>query len=411
MTRLTIAACIAALAATAGMAVAQDYANIVVGGDIVARIRTGGEHGSMHARAREIDQRVTDALANERHNIFVQETGLPDLYVAQVNGLWTLSIGDQVLMRAFPEDAAGAGTTTKAIAYQWKENFSRQLPRAVSPIHVPGWWVDPHAEEEAISGQKPHNMPDEDLVLTREVAAILQEARDMPEESFEALLPAMERTMLQRIWTYRHPACGAPPLTEHIRARSALKRARGLDEAKYRYEKYWLAGLTINKLRDAMDMPAGVGPVPEQRDLLDFEAPTPPSDTGGVASGATPADPATIAQPDLAAGTPIERVAIGTGLARDNSLLNMGQQFDASTAQLLVYLQIGDARPNTIVGVSLEKDGGIVARRLVRVSGDRRMAVTFYPARATTFETGDYRLKLSLNGEDAGVVPFRIGAR
>ena len=263
----------------------------------------------------------------------------------------------------------------------------------------------------AVSGQKPHGMPDEDLALTREIAAILQEARDMPEESFQALLPAMERTMLQRIWTYRHPACGAPPLTEHIRARSALKRARGLDEARYRYEKYWLAGLTINKLRDAMDMPAGVGPVPEQRELPDFEAPTPPSNTGGVASNPTPAGPAPIGEPSLAANTPIERVAIGTGLGRDNSLLNMGQQFDANTSQLLVYLQVDDARRNTIIGVTLEGDHGIVARRLVRVSGDRRMAVTFYPARATTFASGYYQMKLAVNGEDAGIVPFRIGAQ
>jgi hypothetical protein len=267
----------------------------------------------------------------------------------------------------------------------------------------------------AVSGQKPHGMPDEDLVLTREIAAVLQEAREMSDESFEAMLPAMERTMLQRIWSYRHPACGAPPLTEHIRARSALKRARGLDEAKYRYEKYWLAGLTIQKLREAMEMPAGIGPVPEQRDLPDFEAPTPPADTGGVASDPTPAGldtpetPAAIAQPSLAAGTPVERVAIGTGLGRDNSLLNMGQQFDANTSQLLVYLQIDDARQNTIVGVTLEGDEGIVARRLVRVSGDRRMAVTFYPAPATTFASGDYQVKLSVNGEDAGAVPFRIG--
>ncbi|MBD3293747.1 MAG: hypothetical protein GF393_12545 [Armatimonadia bacterium] len=104
-------------------------------------------------------------------------------------------------------------------------------------------------------------------------------------------------------------------------------------------------------------------------------------------------------------------MAIGTGLGRDNSLLNMGQQFDANTSQLLVYLQVKQARPNTIIGVSLEKDRGIVARRLVRVSGDRRIAVTFYPARATTFAIGDYQVKLSVNGEDTGTVPFRIGAR
>jgi len=410
VTRLKIAAFIAALLATCGAAVAQTRVPIIIAGEPVAYIRTGGQYGSIYQRQAQIDQRITNSLSNELSNIFVQETGVPNIDVYQADGRWTVAIGNQMLIQAYPEDAQGAGTTEKAMAFQWKENFARQLPRAVSPIHVPSWWTDPNAEEGgAVTGQREHGAATEDLPLVREVAAILQAARDTAtEEQFEELLPAMERTLLQTVWSYRHPACGSAPMTENIRAKSVLKRAKGLDESKYRYEKYWLAKVTIDRLREAMDMPAGVGPIPEQRELPDFTA---PADTGGgtVATDTGTTDAGTIGQPTLVAGTPIKRVAIGTGLGPDNALLNVGQQFDADTGQLLVYLQTDSAPQNTIIGVTIEKDGVIAVRRLVRVSGDRRMAVTFYPARATAFAGGDYELKLTVNGEDAGLVPFRIG--
>lgn len=389
------------MVATAGAAVAQDYANIVVGGEVVARIRTGGPHGSIYGRQAAIDQRVVQVLSNERDRIFVRELDGPALDVYQANGLWTLKIGNTMIIQAYPEDAVG--TTTKALIYQWKENFARQLPRAVSPIHVPAWYSERHPEGVGTTEKRMHDLPAEDSVLVREVAEILQTTRSLSDEQFSASLPAMEQWLLQRVWTYRHPACGPAPMTEHIRAKSALKRARGLSEEQYAAEKWWMAGLTITKLREALRVPEGIGPIPEQRDLPDFEAPTGPGE-GPVAPGPPPLEP-----PRLAPGTPIGRVAIATGLGDDNALLNPGQQFPADTAQLLVYLQVNGARQNTIVGVSLENSDGIVARRLVRVSGDRKMAVTFYPARATAFTSGDYQITLTVNGEDAGVVPFRVG--
>ncbi|MGI5817836.1 MAG: hypothetical protein ACOX9R_07030 [Armatimonadota bacterium] len=417
MSNLKIAACIAAIALTAGVAVAQDFANIVVGGEVVARIRTGGPHGSIYARQARIDQRVVQALSDERPHIFVQALGGPDLKVYQSEGRWTLGIGNTMLIQAFPEDAVG--TTTQALIHQWRENFKRQLPRACSPIHVPQWWRDANPDATGTTEKRMHNLPAEDAVLVREVAEILEDTRQITNEQFEARLPAMERTLIEWVWAYRHPSCGAPPMTEHIRAKSALKRARGLSDTEYGLEKWWMAGLTIERLRDAMKMPAGVGPVPEQRDLPDFdtpiapvEAPVAPEPVRPEPAAPTPAtpEPAAAGQAELLPGTPIERVAIATGLGPDNALLNVGEQFDADTPQLLVYLQLKGAARNTIVGVALAKDDGIVARRLVRVSGDRRMAVTFYPARATAFASGDYQVRLTINGEDAGHVPFRIGA-
>jgi len=404
----------------AGAAVAQNSTSIVIGGEIVAHIRTGGPYGSIYQRQAAIDQRITNAISNELKNIFVMNENHPELdgpklTIAQANDLWTLSIGNQMLIQAYPADANGSGTTTKALIYQWKENFFRALPLAPSPKDVPPWWTERHPEAAASFEPKPHGMPDQDLSLVREVALIFQSARDMAEADFEALLPAMEQSVIQLVWTYRHPACGPAPITENIRAKSALKRARGLVDAQYRAEKWWMSGLTIKKLRLEMRMPPGIGPVPEQRDLPDFTAPTGPQ-PGPVApdpiAGPTtpdPAQPEPIAEARLAPGSALRQVALGTGLGPNNEILNTGQEFGAEIGQLLVYLKIADARPNTIVGVTIGHGPEIVARRLVRVSGDRNLAVTFYPSRSTTFSTGDYKVLLTVNGEDAGVIPFRVG--
>jgi len=378
---------------TVGVAVAQNSASIVVGGKIVAHIRTGGPYGTIYQRQAAIDQRLTNAISNELKNIFVMNENHPELVI-----------------QAYPADATGS-RTTKQLVYQWKENFFRALPLAPSPKDVPAWWTERHPEAAASFEPKPHGMPDEDLPLVREVAAIFQSARDLPEERFEALLPAMEQAVIQRVWTYRHPACGAAPITENIRAKSALKRARGLSEEQYRAEKWWMAALTIKILRRETAMPPGIGPVPRERDLPDFAAPTPPS--GGVATGPagaapTQTGPEPIGDVRLAPGTPLSRVALGTGLGPNNEMLNIGQEFGADTGQLLVYMKISDAQPNTIVGVTIGHGPTIVARRLVRVSDDRPLAVTFYPSRSTTFAVGDYKVLLTVNGEEAGVIPFRV---
>ena len=226
MTRLKIAACIAALVVTAGAAVAQHYADIRLPNKLIARIRTGGPYGSVARREAEIYQRITEALSSELHNIFDEELGGPDLDVNKVDGVWTLSIGDQILIQAFHEDAAGAGTSTRALIYQWKANYAQQLPRAVSPIKVPDWYKEAHPENVGEPVKRMHDLPREDAVLVREVAEILEEARTVSDERFEALLPAMESALLQRVWTYRHPACGPPPMTvcTRLTCRPAIKR-------------------------------------------------------------------------------------------------------------------------------------------------------------------------------------------
>ena len=427
MRRLTIAACIAALLATAAIAAAQNVADIVVGGQIVARIRTGGEHGSINQRQAAIDQRIVKVLSDERGEIFIRELDGPRLKTFQANGRWALGIGNTTIIDVYPEDAAG--TPERTVIEQWKANFHRQLPRAVSPIHVPQWWKDAHPDEVASTEKKMHNLPPEDAVLIREIAEIFEAARTMSDEDFTRLLPGMERSVIDHVWSYRHPACGAAPITENIRAKSALKRARGLSPEQYAAEQWWMTGLTIEKLRETMRMPVGVGPVPEQRELPDFAAapvPVAPAPVAPAPVAPTPVAPAPVAPTPVAPApvaptpaapadatglvAPISRVVLCTALGPNNDLETARQDFSGPVRQLMVYLKLDSAAPNTIVGVTVGRGAEVEARRLLRVTGDRSLAVTFYPARgSTSLEPGDYKVLLTVDGEVAGVVPFRIG--
>ncbi len=409
---------------------------------MVARIRTAGPHGSLAQRESAIYQRITNALSNELHNIFVQELGGPRLTVHQRDGIWTLSIGNQMLIQAFPEDAAGAGTTPAQLVRQWKANYRQQLPRAVPPIRVPDWWKEANPEAVAEPERRSHGRPAEDAPLVREVVEFLEAAREMPAECFDEFLPAMEQSLVQFIWTYRHPDCGDPPIEAHIRVRSVLRRARGLSDEQYSNERWWLAGSTIEHLREAMDMPECAGPVPEQRELPDFEAPpepiaapaapvSPATEVAVEAEPATEVEPATDTEPvpqaeadaeptprsapepdidpvTITPGMPIQIAALGTGLGESANLLNMGQAFTAPVDQLLVYVQVAGAAPNTVLGVVMQGADGILARRRIRVSGDRKLAVTFAGSAAAAFVPGEYQCILTVNGADAASLPFVI---
>ncbi len=400
VSKLRIAATIAALTAAAGMAVAQDYANIVVANSVVARIRTGGDFGSLHAREAKISQRVVDALSYELDDIFSREHDGPNMKTYQSGGRWTLAVGDTMLIQAYSEDAVG--TTTRALIGQWKENFRRQLPRAVAPSKVPQWWRDAHPD--AVDGAllfQSHGLPEHDVPLVREIVAIFDAVRAMSDRRFAEVEENAQRALIERVRTYRNPACGPPPSNIHIRARSALRRVRAVDDDKYAAEKYMVAGQTITVLREAYEIPAGTGPIPQQRPLPDF--------TGGVGPADVPPVITPLPPPRIVPGTPIREARLATGLDADNQLLNVGQLFGADMGQLLVFVHVQDAPPNTIVGVSVRQGpDGIVGRRLLRVAGEKRLAVTFYPSRSQTFAPGDYECALTINGEDAGLIPFRV---
>jgi hypothetical protein len=119
---------IAVVALTAGIAVAQDGVNIVVGGDIVARVRAQGAADSVEARAAAINQAVQAACA----------TGNPaglEVSLKQVDGLWTVFIADRRIMSVYPAEADANGLPPHVLGSIWVEKFKNALPK-VSNVTV-----------------------------------------------------------------------------------------------------------------------------------------------------------------------------------------------------------------------------------------------------------------------------------
>ena len=75
----------------------------------------------------------------------------------------------------------------------------------------------------------------------------------------------------------------------------------------------------------------------------------------------------------------------------------------------MLYLQVKNAPAGTVVGVTMRKAETIVARRLMNLCGDRTLAVTFYPQAADRFSAGDYVCEITVGGQVAASIPFRIG--
>ena len=391
MIALFIAAVTALGAVTAS---AQDYVNIVVANGVVARIRTGGSYGSIYDRETRINQRIVVALSKE--DMFP-----PKMRVYQSSGLWTVAVGDTMLIEVYSQDAAGAGTDTKTLAYQWKENFAARLPLGVSPVRVPPGWTGPKPGDDLASEPLPSGLPPEDEPLVTALVREMQKIRTMGDEQFQSSAPALEAGVLAMVATYRQPTgCIAPP-TEFRRVQSLFKVLRGteMNDQKFAINKKMYAGQTIEKIRQQFQIPAGTGPIPSADEIQ--------MPVGG--GPVIPVAPSGIAPPVFVPGTPIAKALLGSGLDPNNHLLNPGQQFAADAAQVMLYLQVAGAPNNTMVEVTMRIGDEVIGKRRLNLSGDRTLAITFYPETADRFTAGDYVCEITVNDQTAVTIPFRIG--
>jgi len=361
---------------------ATDYEEIVLANKVVARIRTGGEHGNVSARAGKINQRLVQALSYE-------DCVNPQMSAVDVNGRWTISVGSTMLIQVYPEDVAAAGLTDTALAMQWKDNLAAQLPLAVSPVKLGGADVPGEDPVALPSEPRPAGVPAEDLPLVAQMVGLFDRARQLDDAQYDLQRPELEASVLSMIWSYRRgPHCGPPPVTRDPRVGNALRLVRLVLDERYRIERDMVAGTTIKRVRKKYDIPPGTGPVT-------------PSE---------PLGPLPLPKPHIQSGTPIVQAVLGTGLDANDKLQTPGQQFPADTPQVMLYLQVKGALNNTIVGVSMYAGKEILGRRRFQVSGDRTVAISFYPQRSETFAAGDYECRLSVADQPVGVIPFRVGA-
>ena len=359
--------------------------DIVVANQVVARIYTGGPYGDLYARQAKIDQRITAVVSSEtaREAIFKK-----NLTLGQSNGRWAVSVAGMLLMEVFPEDAAGASMDPKSLANQWKAGFTQQLPRAVSPMHVPAWWRDENPEPGLPNEPKPSGLGPEDKPLVDAMLGVFDQTRAMEEAQYEQAVGDLQARVLTMIWRYRQgPQCGPAPVTTDPSVRRALNLARTVDADRYRVERAMFVGTTITRVRRQYHIVPGTGPVGP------FEEPPEP-------------DP--VPPPRMVPGTPIAKALLGTGLDANNRLMNAGQRFPADVKQIMLYLEVKGAPNNTMVGVTFHVGEEIIGRSRIGVSGDRSFAVNFYPEKSATFAPGDYECQLTVADQPAGVIPFKV---
>lgn len=116
-----------------GICMAQESADIIVGGEVVARVREAGTYESVEHRAAAIDENINEVLAT------TDDPGSLEVSLEQVDGLWTVLIAGHEIMAVHPAEAEANGLTPEMLGASWVRRFKDALPNATSaPVTVIG---------------------------------------------------------------------------------------------------------------------------------------------------------------------------------------------------------------------------------------------------------------------------------
>jgi len=159
MLRGRICAVGAALLLCIGIGVAQDTADVVVGGEVVARVREAGAYDTVQARAAAIDEAVNEALAA------AEDPAAMEVTLEQIDGLWTIFIDGRQIMAVYPAEADANGMAPEVLGAIWVRKLKDALPAAsaveVTEIGAPAPGTAPAAvlEEPAAPAPAPAPAP------------------------------------------------------------------------------------------------------------------------------------------------------------------------------------------------------------------------------------------------------------
>lgn len=160
MLRGRMCAVATALLLCVGFSMAQETADIVVGGEVVARVREKGPYPSVEARAAAVDDAINDVLA-----------GCPDpaaleVTLEQIDGLWTVLIAGKKIVSVYPAEAEANGMAPEVLGAIWVRRFRDALPRAttatvteISGPTTPGPVDAAPIEEEPVAATTPPAAP------------------------------------------------------------------------------------------------------------------------------------------------------------------------------------------------------------------------------------------------------------
>ena len=118
--------------AVAPICFAQDEPeSIYVANTKVITIREGGLHSSTRARAVAIEQAITDVISS-------QDTQNPNVTLKEVNGLWTIFVGDIRVVAVHPAEATANDLPAQSLGAMWVKNLREMLPKSTPLATLPG---------------------------------------------------------------------------------------------------------------------------------------------------------------------------------------------------------------------------------------------------------------------------------
>jgi hypothetical protein len=131
MRRGLLLTCLGAVFLMALPLLAQQTAEIAIGGGMVARIRDKGSFPSVQARAAHIDKQLCDVVSTK--------DTLHPLVTLKLNKakLWTVYAWTTEIMSVYPAEAQASGLTDKQMGARWAANLKRQLPLATPCSKLP----------------------------------------------------------------------------------------------------------------------------------------------------------------------------------------------------------------------------------------------------------------------------------
>jgi hypothetical protein len=114
---------------------AQETAEIMVGGQVVARVREKASFESVQHRAAAVEDKINQVLAT------TDDPASLDVSLRQVDGLWTVIIGETPIVSVYPAEAAANEMAPEVLGSLWVRQFRDALPgaatSAVTPIGPP----------------------------------------------------------------------------------------------------------------------------------------------------------------------------------------------------------------------------------------------------------------------------------
>ncbi|MGQ9732300.1 MAG: hypothetical protein ACUVX8_13660 [Candidatus Zipacnadales bacterium] len=109
-----------------GVVYAQEAKDIVIGGEIVARLRDKGPFESVAARHSHVEKCINEIISYE-------DTQHPRVKLQKLDGIWTITVGTRECLKVYPGDARPQNMDPRTLGELWRKKIEDALPR-VTPV-------------------------------------------------------------------------------------------------------------------------------------------------------------------------------------------------------------------------------------------------------------------------------------